>query len=85
MKKKYILLKDTPELKKGAVVEARCEGGGQEYECENEKFFQKKDQSCCLYTEKVVEESPEWFQEICFVEVPKEQVVKVKKFIKSLK
>lgn len=84
MKKKYILLKESPELKKGAIVEEKCEDGGQDYMCIDKKFQKVKDQNTTYYTNKTVETQPEWFQEICQVEVPKEHIVKVEKFIKSL-
>lgn len=84
MRKKYILLKDSPELKKGAILEADCEGGDQGYTCSDEEFIRAKDQISCHYSEDSVAKNPDWFQEICLVEVPTRQVAKVRKFIKSL-
>lgn len=85
MRKKYILLKDSPELKRGAILEADCEDGNQGYTCNVKEFIRAKDQTSCHYTDNSITENPDWFQEICFVEVPIKQIAKVRKFIKSIR
>lgn len=86
MKKKYILLKETPELKKGAILEEKCEGGNQDYECFDKKYVKlwKKDDGA-EYFKRIVENQPEWFEKIEVVELPIKHALKVKRFIKSLK
>lgn len=91
MKKKYVLLKDSPELKKGAILEEKCEDGDQDYSCRDKKYIigwdkhSEEDRLYINHSRKVVEAQPEWFEEICHVEVSKKQVAKVEKFIKTLK
>ncbi len=88
MKKKYILLKETPDLKKGTIVEEECEDKDQNYKVIDKKFykFPKYYKDITLYFQRdEVEKQPDWFQEICQVEVPKRQLAKVKAFVKSLK
>lgn len=94
MKQKYILLKDTPELKKGAVFIEECSDGTQDFEVKynkaNEKFFTVKMNNCdsIIYDRKVVKFS-KWFREIEIItikgkdiEVSREQLKKIKKIIK---
>ena len=85
MIKKYILLKDSPELKKGAILEAVCREGGQGYDCDNKEFIRAKDQTVCHYTDDAIAKNPKWFERIEVVEVPKKHIAKVRKFVKSLK
>ena len=90
MQKKYILLKDAPDIKKGAIFEEGCDGGSQNYFC-NKEFarFPGEWAKCSWHkkemSRKEIENQPEWFERIEVIEVPLKQAAKVRKFIKSLK
>lgn len=81
MKKRYVLLKESPELKAGAILEERYEDN-KIFECitqsEHEKF---DDQIGTQYTRKTITESPEWFEEISMLYLTKKQLDKVKKLL----
>ncbi len=65
MRKRYILLKDTADLKKGAIVEEECDNGNQGYVCFNlEKYRQCEKQTKVCFARCTVMEQPEWFQEL---------------------
>lgn len=81
MRARYILLKDTPELKKGAIVEEKCDNGDQEFATISTEWNQKEDQGSTLYSRKVVMESPEWFAKVDVLWLTMEQIEKVKKFL----
>jgi hypothetical protein len=85
MRKKYILLKDTPELKKRAIVEEACDNGDQNYFVITKNNIKFKDQTGVEFTRDTVMKNPEWFEEIISIEVPKEFKNEVEKFIKKLK
>ena len=91
MKKKYVLLKDAPDLRKGAILEEDCEDGDQDYHCYDKKYIVAwtkewgNNEWGVLYGREVVEAQPDWFEEICYVEVPKKHFAKVQKFVKTLK
>ncbi len=80
MRKKYILLKETPELKKGAIVTEDCDGGDQGFSSAHE-YFKFDDQEECSYTRKVVMGNPEWFQEVDVCYFTKEQIRKIKRVL----
>lgn len=82
MKKRYRLLKDTPELKAGAIVEEKCEDGTQDFTCINEKEFGNLGlQPGYYFSRKLVMEQPEWFEEIGLLWLTIEQIKKVKELI----
>lgn len=86
MRKKYILLKDAPEIKKGAGFEEECDDGDQDYICSDGKYIVDYIRGCLIrFSKTVVEKQPEWFEKIENIEVPKQHLAKVKKFVKSLK
>lgn len=86
MKKKYILLKESPELKIGAILEEKCDNGDQGYVCFDKKFLKLyKKSDYAFYYNRTVEKQPDWFERIECIEVPLEQAPKVRKFVKSLK
>lgn len=89
MKKQYILLKDTPELKKGAIMQEMCPNGDQDFVCINPlEFLQKeedKNDGHCQYSRNVVVNSPEWFEEIVPLVIPARLSLKVAEFIETLK
>lgn len=64
-KKLYRLLKDSPELKAGAILEEECEDGDQGFDCINMEDYSISDtQDECKYNRKVVMNQPEWFEEV---------------------
>lgn len=87
--KTYILLKNTPELKKGAIMREMCPDGDQDFICINQKeFLQKeedKENGICQYSRFVVMNSPEWFEEIIPLTIPARLATKVAEFIETLK
>jgi len=84
MRKVYILLKDTPELKKGAVLREKCDDGDQDFECINMSTKQKfKNQNACVYDRKVVMRQPEYFEEVCNVTVAKSVYKELKEKFKN--
>lgn len=85
MRKKYILLKDSPELRKGAIVEEKCDNGDQSYTIITPEYIKFKDQGGTTYSRDTVMKSPEWFEEIVPLYCPANLIEKVEKFIKSLK
>lgn len=64
MRKRYVLLKDTPELKAGAIVEEMCDDGDQPYRVISHEWDQQASQSGVQYNRDVVMEQPEWFEEV---------------------
>lgn len=80
-RKRYILLKDTPELRANAIVEEICDNGDQDYAVISKDWCQKDDQNQTQYTRKVVMESPDWFEEITPLYLTKKQFEKVKQLI----
>ncbi len=78
MRKVYILLKDTPELYKGAVLQEQCNDGTQDFECiseESEKFTN----TTSVFDRVVVIKSPEWFRKATLSEMGN---IFIKKFAK---
>lgn len=84
MKKKYILLKDSPELTKGAILREKCGDGTQDFECITMKKHGKygTESRGVIYYRKVVTNSADWFAEVNLVYLTLEQIKKVKKFLK---
>lgn len=80
-RKRYVLLKDTPELKAGAMVEEMCDNGDQEYRVISAEWDQTDDQGRIVYSRKVVMEQPEWFEEITPLYLTKKQLAKIKKYL----
>ena len=83
MKKRYILLKDSPELKKGAILEEKCDTGNQGFDCINTNEYQTfGDHGGISYSRKAVMESPDWFEELSQGWFTLEQMKKIKEFFK---
>lgn len=83
MKKQYIVVKETPELKKGAIVEEECDDIEQGYECITKNLIKHSDRGVRFHR-KVVEQQPEWFEEIEMIAVSKGLTKKVRAYIKKL-
>ena len=85
MRKKYILLEDSPELKKGAILEEKCDDGNQGFKCISGVTHDKHkdiDWDEVSYSRNTVIKSPKWFGEIKTLDLTPEQYTKVKKFLK---
>lgn len=81
MRKKYMLLKDSFDLKKGAVLEE----DGELYRCitpEKIKYAEYREDYALF--KQIVINNPKWFKEVTLIYVAKEQVKKVEKFLKKL-
>ena len=83
MKKRYILLKNSPELKKGAIVEEACDDGDQGFECKDESMLHNDEQSSVFYNRKTVTQNPEWFEEVGVLSVPIRMLSKVQEFLEK--
>ncbi len=79
MKRQFILLKDSPELKKGTILIENEDGL-----FTTEEGYKFEDQRCTVFTTYTVTKNPEWFQEIVLIPVLKTQETKVKEFVNSL-
>ena len=77
MKKQYILLKDSPELKMGAILEEECDGGDQEFKCITEESIKMADQQETIYSRDTVMKQKDWF-------LPFDQTI-LKRFIKFIR
>lgn len=85
MRKRYILLKDTPELKKGAIVEEACDDGTQHFVVISGEHFDPGERiRDYWYPRSVVLDQPKWFEEIIIFNIRKSQVDKVKGFLDTL-
>lgn len=60
----FRLLKDSPELKKGALLQEKCDAGDQDYGSLHSGDQHFEDQTSTTYTRMTVEESPAWFVEV---------------------
>jgi hypothetical protein len=91
-RKRYELLKDTPECKKGAIFEEMCDDGTQNYQLitpqhvrfsdEYEYYDEDNGNLPQLYRAEV-EKNPTFFREVVEVSVPVKMVQAVKRFVKS--
>lgn len=81
MRKRYILLKETIELKKGCIVEEACDDGTQDFVIITPEFrkFLEVDS---IVSRKAVTTQPKWFEEVHPLYVPTKQLAKVKKILK---
>ena len=79
----YILLKDSPSLKKGAILIEDDDGSG-DFVCRDPKFFNFKGSEDCFYKNTVMKNS-EWFEEIYLIQIPKSKVAQAKKILKKNK
>ena len=89
MRVKYKLLKDTPEIKKGGIVQEQCDDGTQDFEFIGDKKFKVVGSENIVYARKIVTSQPKWFERVNIinidskeVEVSKEQLKKIKKILK---
>ena len=83
MRRRFILIKDTPELKIGAILEEECDDGTQGFRLINKDYQKYDDQKGTSYSRKTVIEGTEYFQEVEQLWLTKEEVSKVKEIIKK--
>jgi len=62
MRTKYLVIEETPELKKGAIL-IRPEGY-EAYGCSDEMMLKDNTEETIFYSEKNVLEGKKWFKEI---------------------
>lgn len=88
MRRTFKLLKDTPLVKKGAIIQEDCEDGTQPYSWITPEFAKGEDKVGSIRTRRLVEEAPEWFVEVFAVEpawMTKEELEKYHTFLKGQK
>jgi hypothetical protein len=87
MRKLYRLLKDSPELKKDAILQEDCDNGDQGFSILTKEYLKHSDQGGLSYSRKTVMNSPEWFEEVFDLSkifyVTKSELDKVKELLKS--
>ncbi|MDI9934725.1 hypothetical protein QM806_04550 [Rhodococcus sp. IEGM 1351] len=67
----YKLIRDLPELKKGAIVQEKCDDGDQDYTVLDASFIKYEDENgrkSVTYPRKAVEDEPKYFVEVFPVE-----------------
>lgn len=85
MRRTFRLLKDTPEMKAGAIVEEKAEGSNQDFVVvEASPTVEGTNLLTYWFDRKVIMEQPEWFEEVFAFWVPINSVEKVKNYIKSV-
>lgn len=85
MRKRYKLLKDNPEVKRGAIFEEECDNGDQGFHLITEEYLvfpKDQTQQGVRYGRNVVMKQPTWFEEVTAVYVPKSKLPAVRKLIK---
>lgn len=84
MKPQYVVKKQTPSLKKGAILEVHgCyDNGAYGYKCENKACITDKKQDAVHYYKGTVEKQPQWFEKIKLLWLTDNQYKKIKKFLK---
>lgn len=88
-RRKFKLIQELPELRKGAIVEEACDDGTQDYEVLDESHIKYKGEDgkfyCCLPRE-AVENEPKWFVEVfpaSEVYLTKSELSDFEKFLKG--
>lgn len=70
VKRTFRLLKDTPTIRKGAILQEQCTDGTQPYELITPEFIKGTDDRTTTIDRSLVENQPQWFVEV-FEAVPK--------------
>ena len=83
MRRRFILLKDTFELKKGAILEEACDEGTQDFILlsKDKAKFDTTNRNPEWYRELVIN-NPKWFEEVGLLWLTQKQIEKVKKLLK---
>lgn len=88
MRRQFILLKESPELKKGAILIEACDNGDQDFECKDKESIKhyklKKGDRYIAFDRVVVLKENDWFEEIVMIPVKKSAAKKAEKLIKNL-
>lgn len=89
MRRRYIQLKDSPSFKKGTIWEEACDSGNQKFVTINHAATEMfpEDNSAGhggSSARMVIMNSPEWFEELVVLSIPKHQENKVLDFINHL-
>lgn len=71
MKKRYAILKDSPEVKEGTVFVWDIE--------RNSYVVEGSDITETIYSKSTVEEQPEWFEEVAYLHIPLRKIKEIKK------
>ena len=82
MKKRYILLKEMPDLKKGAIMEEECEDGIQGFTCITPELYTEFNTVGSSFSRKLVTNNPKWFQEVTPLWVSADKLEQVEKILK---
>lgn len=82
MRKRYILLKETYHLKKGAIFEEQCDDGTQDFDLITRESYKSKKSSSNVCVDRDLISNPKWFEEVVPFYVPSKQVARVKKILK---
>lgn len=86
MRKQYLVIKDTPEVKIGAILEEDCDAGNQGFHLVNDafrKFPKDPTHNGTYYARQVVMNQPQYFEEVIHVAVPKAKLAAVNKILKA--
>lgn len=83
MRRRFKLLKDSPELKAGAILEENCDNGDQDFTVISKEWSKVADQGLTYYTRKTVIDQPEWFEEQHPVYLPMALYEKLKTLLSS--
>jgi len=87
MRERYKLLKDVHWGKAGTIIEARCDDGTQDFLVvdlvghENLKNLSYDVKSRINVNREIVENSPEFFEEVVLFYIPKNMIGKVQKLL----
>jgi len=79
MRKTYRLLKDSPELKKGTILEEMCDDGTQPFNVQTKEGHKFEDQGRTQYSRDTVMKNPKWFEEVESIYIAKKKSRKTKK------
>lgn len=85
MQRTFKLLKNSVELKKGAILREKCDDGDQDFETISREHI-KAQEGRCYYNRKNVINNPEWFEEVFSlgdIFFTQKVVDKFKKFLKG--
>lgn len=84
MKPRYRVKKETPELKKGAILEVKgCYKNGEyDYKCSDRGLRKFDNDNDMIYSPDTVEKQPKWFEKVKLLWFTESDYKRVKKFLK---
>lgn len=80
MRKQYETIKETPELKIGAILEENCDDRNQDFHCISKDKMKFKIENV-YYDRNVILKQSKWFKEIITMAIPKDKLAAVKKIL----